>query len=237
MIPDEQALADETTPMLDAAYSTIDKLLKKLENDEVADLAAWRNDTLRPALADGARNLKQLIGMQLTAANMDLDNANKDYQLAQRNGVVLLSVGALLAILFAWFIIRGAMRRLGADPREAAEVARRIASGDLQFEMEAGRHDDVSLMGALRQMKASLLHSKLDYEGQINAIAKVQGVIECTPDRRSDQCQRDLPEADGLLAGRRARQELLDVRRRAVRGTDELPGFLAGAGARREPPG
>jgi methyl-accepting chemotaxis protein len=36
-------------------------------------------------------------------------------------------------------------------------------------------------MGALRQMKASLLHSKLDYEGQINAIAKVQGVIECTP--------------------------------------------------------
>ena len=37
-------------------------------------------------------------------------------------------------------------------------------------------------MGALRQMKESLLHSKLDYEGQINAIAKVQGVIECSPD-------------------------------------------------------
>ena len=35
-------------------------------------------------------------------------------------------------------------------------------------------------MGALRQMKDSLLHSKLDYQGQINAIAKVQGVIECS---------------------------------------------------------
>src|SRR5688572_17411898 len=181
MIPEEQALADETTPMLDAAYSAIDKLLKRLENEEIADLAAWRNNTLRPALADGTRNLKQLIGMQLTAANLDLDSAKKSYEQAQRNGVVLLSAGALLAILFAWFIIRGAMRRLGADPRQAAEVARRIASGDLQFEMEAGRHDEVSLMGALRQMKASLLHSKLDYEGQINAIAKVQGVIECTP--------------------------------------------------------
>ena len=32
-------------------------------------------------------------------------------------------------------------------------------------------------------MKDSLLHSKLDYEGQINAIAKVQGVIECTLER------------------------------------------------------
>jgi hypothetical protein len=127
MIPEEQALADETTPMLDAAYNTIDKLLKKLENGEVADLAAWRNGTLRPALADGSRNLKQLIEMQLKAANMDLDKAGQDYQVAQRNGVILLSSGGLLAILFAWFIIRGAMRRCarsarGVKPRVAASV-------------------------------------------------------------------------------------------------------------------
>ncbi len=30
-------------------------------------------------------------------------------------------------------------------------------------------------------MKESLLHSKLDHEGQIDAIARVQGVVECTP--------------------------------------------------------
>src|SRR6186713_3006277 len=42
MITEEQELADETTPMLDAAYSAIDKLLKKLETQELADLATWR---------------------------------------------------------------------------------------------------------------------------------------------------------------------------------------------------
>jgi methyl-accepting chemotaxis protein len=182
MIPEEQELADETTPLLDSAYGRIDKLLKKLEAGEVADLAAWRDETLRPALVDGASNLKKLIAMQLTAANLDLDNANKNYQLALRNSIVLLSAGGLLAVLLAWIIIRSAMRKLGADPAKAAHVARRVASGDLQFELHAGRHDDISLMGALRQMKDSLLHSKLDYEGQINAIAKVQGVIECTPE-------------------------------------------------------
>jgi methyl-accepting chemotaxis protein len=182
MIEDEQALADETTPLLDAAYGKIDKLLKKLEAGEVADLAAWRNETLRPALAGGTSNLKKLIEMQLTAANLDLEAANKNYQLALRNSIMALSGGALLAILLAWIIIRGAMKKLGADPGKASAVARRVASGELQFEIPPGRHDDVSLMGALRQMKESLLHSKLDYEGQINAIAKVQGVIECTPD-------------------------------------------------------
>ena len=123
--------------MLDAAYGKIDKLLKKLESGDVADLAAWRNQTLRPALVDGAANLKKLIAMQLTAANLDLENANKNYQLALRNSIVLMSAGALLAILLAWFIIHMAMRKLGADPGVAMKVARRVASGDLEFEMKA----------------------------------------------------------------------------------------------------
>jgi hypothetical protein len=168
--------------MLDGAYSKIDKLLKKLETNDVADLATWRNETLRPALADGASNLKKLIAMQLTAANLDLESANKNYQEALRKGIIMMSSGALLAIFLAWFIIRSAMRKLGADPGVAADVARRIANGELEFEMKAGKNDHISLMGALRQMKDSLLHSKLDYQGQINAIAKVQGVIECTLD-------------------------------------------------------
>jgi methyl-accepting chemotaxis protein len=194
MIEEEQALADETTPLLDSAYAKIDRLLKKLEANEVADLAAWRNDTLRPALVDGASNLKKLIAMQLTAANMDLDKAKANYELAVRNSIGLLGGGALLAILLAWFIIRSAMRKLGADPGKAAEVARRVASGDLQFDLAAGKHDAISLMGALRQMKDSLLHSKLDYEGQINAIAKVQGVIECTP-------EGEFTNANGIFLG------------------------------------
>src|SRR5690348_3897228 len=152
MIEQEQALADETTPMLDAAYGKIDKLLKKLETGDVADLAAWRNETLRPALVGGSTNLKKLIEMQLTAANLDLDSATKNYQQSMRNSIMLLSGGALLALILAWFIIRSAMKKLGADPAVAAEVARRVASGDLQFEMEARKHDSISLMGALRQM-------------------------------------------------------------------------------------
>src|SRR5690349_11295591 len=182
MITQEQELADETTPMLDAAYGKIDKLLKKLETNDVADLATWRNETLRPALVDDTSNLKKLIAMQLTAANLDLDAANKNYQQSLRNSIVMMSSGAFLAIFLAWFIIRSAMRKLGADPGVAAEVARRVANGELEFEMKAGKNDAISLMGALRQMKDSLLHSKLDYQGQINAISKVQGVIECTLD-------------------------------------------------------
>ena len=167
--------------------------------------------------------------MQLTAANLDLETASKNYQIALRNSIALGGAGALLAVLLAWFIIRGAMRKLGADPGEAAQVARRVASGDLQFELEAGHNDDVSLMGALRQMKDSLLHSKLDYEGQINAIAKVQGVIECAPDGEIINANDIFLKLLGYTLDEVQGQELLDVRRRRREGHSELPGILAGA--------
>ena len=209
MIPEEQELADETTPLLDAAYGKIDKLLKKLESGDVADLAAWRNADAAPR---AGRWRQQPEEADRHAADRGQPRPRERQQelparAAQQHRAAV--GGALLALILAWFIIRGAMRKLGADPGKAAEVARRVASGDLQFEMPAGRHDAISLMGALRQMKDSLLHSKLDYEGQINAIAKVQGVIECTPRRRCHQRQRNLPEDAGLRARGREGQELL----------------------------
>ena len=238
MIPEEQALADETTPMLDAAYNTIDKLLKKLENDEVADLAAWRNGTLRPALADGARNLKQLIEMQLKAANMDLDKAGQDYQAGAaqwRHPAVewwrcwrSCSRGSSSAAPCAgWAPIRA--RR----PKSRVASPRAICSS----KWKRSRHDEVSLMGALRQMKASLLHSKLDYEGQINAIAKVQGVIECTPAGEIINANDIFLKLLGYTLDDVSGKNYSMFVDAEVRGTDELPGFLAGAGARRKPPG
>jgi methyl-accepting chemotaxis protein len=181
MIPQEQELADQTTPLLDKAYVAINRLQTKLQSGDTADLSKWRNEELRPALAAATTNLKSLIDMQLTAANMDLKEAGLNYQTTLRNSIIMLSVGGLIALVLAWLIIRGAMRSLGTDPSEAARIAKRIAAGDLEFEVPTRRHDETSLLGALRQMKDSLLQSKLDYEGQINAISKVQGVVECTP--------------------------------------------------------
>jgi methyl-accepting chemotaxis protein len=181
MIPQEQQLADQTTPLLDKAYIAIKKLQTKLESGDTADLAAWRNDQLRPALAGAVANLKSLIDMQLTAANMDLEQDARNYKETVRNSIAILSAGGLLVILLAWLTIRGAMRRLGTDPADAARIALRIAEGDLEFEVPFRRNDEGSLLGALRQMKGNLLHSRLDYEGQINAISRVQGVVECTP--------------------------------------------------------
>nr|PZN69855.1 MAG: PAS domain S-box protein [Pseudomonadota bacterium] len=181
MIPEEQALADETTPLLDAAYLRIDRLVSRLEAGQVDGLVRWTREELHPAIAAARANLLQLSDMQMKAANMDLEANKEAYVAALRESILMLTVGGMIALAVAFMIIRSALARLGADPAAAVAVARRIASGDLTFEIDGKQGGPDSLMGALRQMKASLLHSKLDYEGQLKGIARLQGVIETTP--------------------------------------------------------
>jgi len=181
MIPEEQQLADATTPLLDTAYVRIGTLLTRLKQGNTEGLVKWSRGELHPAVNAARANLLRLYDMQMKAANMDLEANEAAYHEALRESLLMLGAGGLLAIIIAFMIIRSALSRLGADPAEAAAVARRIASGDLQFEMDESQGSSRSLMGALRQMKASLLHSKLDYEGQLKGIARLQGVIETTP--------------------------------------------------------
>jgi methyl-accepting chemotaxis protein len=181
MIKEEQALADETTPLLDKTYAAIDKLQAKLKSGDLAGLEEFRTKELRPAIAAANDNLKQLSGMQILAAKRDQDRARERSAAAMKQGFLLLGAGLVLAVVLAWLIVRSVMKRLGADPAEAARVASRIADGDYQFQLRGGAAEG-SLLSALTRMKDSLLHSKLDYEGQLTAISKVQAVVEFTPE-------------------------------------------------------
>jgi methyl-accepting chemotaxis protein len=178
MIPEEQDLADATTPLLDEAYSKIDKLVGKLKAGDLKDLSAWTSKELDPAVDAANVNLVKLTDMQLKAAKLDQEAAKVTYKKSLQQTLLMLGAGAILAIGLAFLIVRSALGRLGADPSEAVAVARRIAEGDLKFEMKVGKFRPESLMGALGQMKESLMHSKLDYEGQLNAISQVQAVAE-----------------------------------------------------------
>jgi methyl-accepting chemotaxis protein len=180
MIPEEQELADATTPLLDEAYAKIDKLLARFKAGDTANLVAWSKREMRPAIQAAETNLVKLTEIQLKAAKLDEEASKVAYRKAMRDSVLMLAGGAVAALALAFLIIRSALRRLGADPAEAVVAARRIAAGELQFDM-ASKGNAESLMGALGQMKDSLLHARLDYEGQLKGIAKVQAVLETTP--------------------------------------------------------
>ncbi len=72
---------------------------------------------------------------------------------------LILSATALLATVFfgAW-IIRVLLRELGGEPHYAREVAREIASGNLDIEIRTMDGDAISLLVAMKNMRDTLVY-------------------------------------------------------------------------------
>ena len=64
--------------------------------------------------------------------------------------------GMLFALLFGTHLSRSIGRQLGAEPQDAARLARSVAAGDLATRVEPVRGDGSSLMARLQEMQASL---------------------------------------------------------------------------------
>jgi methyl-accepting chemotaxis protein len=85
----------------------------------------------------------------------------RDAVTAARQAVLVAIGGALLAVLAVVVVMllwsaRQVMRVLGGEPRDAVDVADRIAGGDLTHEVPVAAGDRASLMAALARMQAQL---------------------------------------------------------------------------------
>ncbi|MBK4736996.1 methyl-accepting chemotaxis protein [Noviherbaspirillum pedocola] len=91
---------------------------------------------------------------QLSAEEMEASDAA--YAKA-RTGMIIAAVFAILvAVGAAWINIRLLRRQLGGEPAYAAEVANRIAGGDLTTEVQVQAGDNASLLFAMRRMRDEL---------------------------------------------------------------------------------
>ncbi len=81
--------------------------------------------------------------------------------------VVACSIGAILSVLFGYFISRTILKPLD----KALEVARAIADGDLSAQFETAASDETGqLMRALNQMNANLVSVMSDVGSSVNSI-------------------------------------------------------------------
>lgn len=86
---------------------------------------------------------------------MDEVNAAFLSRMVTATVIGLLFSGVVLAA-FIW-VARSITRQLGGDPTYAAEVANRVAAGDLSVEVEVKEKDSSSLLAAMKRMQESLV--------------------------------------------------------------------------------
>ncbi|MBB5391989.1 MULTISPECIES: methyl-accepting chemotaxis protein [unclassified Herbaspirillum] len=89
----------------------------------------------------------------------------------------LFALVALPLVALVVFINRGIMRTIGGDPARAADVANRIAQGDLTPDIETRPGDTSSLLFSVRSMRDSLLSTISNIKLSADTIATASGEI------------------------------------------------------------
>ncbi len=101
-------------------------------------------------------NLEKFREQQVTEARITVAGALNDASFTMSGMIWGGLAAALLAAFFSVWIMRGVLRQMGGEPKYAAEVASRIAGGDLAAEVQIKTGDSSSLLYSLSTMQDSL---------------------------------------------------------------------------------
>nr|WP_237022456.1 methyl-accepting chemotaxis protein [Herbaspirillum frisingense] len=100
-----------------------------------------------------------------------MDDINAAFMRSLWQMVILFAVVAAALVGLVIVINRGILRTIGGDPAKAADVANRIAQGDLTPNIETAPGDRSSLLFAVRSMRDSLLDTITNIKTSADTIA------------------------------------------------------------------
>jgi len=137
-------------------FPAIDRLMDLLGKGKKADAGDFILGTLRPLYGGWMASLDEL-GVCLLQQNTDGAKVIQETMVAaQRLQITLVIVAVVLGVLAALIVTTGITRSLGGEPSYAAEIAQRVAGGDLSVEVRIATGDNSSMMAAMRTMIDSL---------------------------------------------------------------------------------
>ena len=134
----------------------LDPVIKALKDGNYEAADALLIKTVRPLFSSYEKSSIDLIEFQFTGAAKEVGDAHARYAMVRNASVGLIAAAVVLALLFGILIVRFLTRALGGEPAAAAEVATKIAAGDLSMNIALRPGDATSLMACMKTMQASV---------------------------------------------------------------------------------
>ncbi|MFA6314072.1 MAG: methyl-accepting chemotaxis protein [Sterolibacterium sp.] len=123
------------------AGKEVDKLVKGMDRDAAAGM--------EKVVTQIEKHFAERIAVQI-------EREQGSYESARNILAIVTVVGLVIAIGLSTAILRDVIGQLGGEPAYAAEITRRIASGDLTTSIETRPGDTTSLLAATKEMRDSL---------------------------------------------------------------------------------
>ena len=153
--PDGQ-LRSDSVRFSDLKVARDDRRQERLPGAAIAQALAGQQGRLAEAGLNGQAALKAFVPLQLDdqrwalIAEMDQDQAFAPVRALMWQVLLLVGLTIVGVAIATWLVSRSVMRPLGGEPRQMAELARRLAAGELRLSGDST--DQAGLMQALHEM-------------------------------------------------------------------------------------
>jgi methyl-accepting chemotaxis protein len=142
--------------------------------DEVTPLLMNKVAPVQTAWLD---TMNKLARWEEKLNNDAAGDASKAYHTAVGTMLVLAAIAAIVGIAAATLVTRSLLKQLGGEPNDAAEVATRIAAGDLTVDVPVKQNDHGSMMLAMRDMRDKLAAIVAEVRVGTETIATAAGQV------------------------------------------------------------
>jgi len=170
----------EADALLRDYFGVVDELMKRIRSEDALqprDSIDFLFNTFQPKSQLIDDKMSQLAGIKEKNARLTNVSNNNAYESSLTLLLSLVALSALAGTAFGVLITRGLMRQLGGEPTYAAEVAGRIADGDLYTDVELRPGDDRSLLFAMKSMRDRLARIVREVRQGTDMIASASGQI------------------------------------------------------------
>lgn len=157
--------------------------------------------------------LEPFIEEQTGAASHNLNTLKDELAASLILQWILTGVSIITGSLGAFFTIRSFMVQLGAEPADVAEVAHKIAHGDLEVDMSLhGSRKNCGLFAAMREMRDKLSDSFTQASTrQEEAELQAEAARKATAEAQQSKLMAERAKAEGMLQAAQQLEEVVEV--------------------------
>jgi methyl-accepting chemotaxis protein len=151
--PAEQQLFDSVTTDMNAYFNVSNTLLGYSRQGQVQEARVLINGESKALFDRVSDSLGRLVQLNDDGANTASERGDSIYASARLAIIGVLAVALLLGLFMAWYVSRIISRPI----KQAAEMASRLAEGDLTVSLQPASRDETGqLIGAMQNMVSKL---------------------------------------------------------------------------------
>ncbi|KAF7600677.1 MAG: hypothetical protein CGU29_09350 [Candidatus Dactylopiibacterium carminicum] len=167
---EENVLVAKAEELMPKADNAANRALMLIQSNDSEGLRMFAAQELYAAIDPISAVIAELVDLQLKEAQRDFQQAEAAHARSTLVNLTLLGLAVVLGTLAGYAIIRQLTQELGDEPAAVAQLAARVAKGDLSGDIRVRRGLEGSVMGSMAAMHRNLRELAQELRANANEV-------------------------------------------------------------------